>query len=319
MDLFRSVKSFFHALSLPQSECEIYCREKRLERYMRYGGHVSHLWMHSLGNRIVVPLTGVKMKLTGRRLHVLRDDRRQTDNPIIFCPTHIGGVDVEMTFLAVKDPCWLVFGNPHGLYKQINGMMVQMNGLIPFDLQQKSDRVAAKAQMRAVLEKGGNLLMFPEGIQNISPNSLVGYLYAGAVDLAIACGAEIVPIAIGRDKEEYYIILGENISYKGCSYDDRFKLTDELRNRMASLKWEIIEQLPSLKRDAISDTTYDDYVKNITTFDTDYILTIEDICAAQFRPKNLIAPEEAFAHLRTMIPNRKNAFLYAKYLTGFNV
>lgn len=259
MDVFHTFNSFLHALSLPQSECEIYCREKRLERYSKLGGHVQHLQMHKLGNRIVVPLTGVKMKLTGRRLHVLRDDRKKNERPIIFCPTHIGGVDVEMTFLAVKEPCWLVFGNPHGLYKQVNGMMVQMNGLIPFDLQQKPDRTAAKAQMIAVLEAGCNLLMFPEGIQNISPNALVGHLYAGAVDLAISCDAEIVPIAIGRNGDEYYIILGENISYVGCSYNDRFELTDMLRDRMASLKWEIIEQLPPLKRDELSDTAYDDY------------------------------------------------------------
>ncbi|MBR0512898.1 MAG: hypothetical protein IJK06_01445 [Clostridia bacterium] len=105
-------------------------------------------------NRILIPLMGAEMRLTGRRLHVLRDDRKKSNHPIIFCPTHIGSVDIEMPFLAVKDPCWLVLGNPRELYKDVNGMMLQMNGWIPLDILHKSDRTAAKAQKTALLKKG---------------------------------------------------------------------------------------------------------------------------------------------------------------------
>lgn len=126
-------------------------------------------------------------------------------------------------------------GDPRELYVGLDGMVLQMNGLIPFDVTEKSDRTAAKVQMRALLEVGGNMLLFPEGVQNVSLGALVGRLFAGAVDLAITCGAEIVPIAIGRDGDTYYLILGENISYDGCAYKDRFRLTDDLRGRMATL------------------------------------------------------------------------------------
>lgn len=171
--------------------------------------------------------------------------------------------------------------------------------------------------MTALLKKGGNLLLFPEGIQNISANALVGHLYAGAVDLAITCGAEIVPIAICRDKDDYYFILGENISYEGCAYEDRFKLTDELRDRMATLKWEIIEQLPQQKRSEISETSYDDFVKSVITMNTEYTLTVEDIQAEAFHPKGVTDPSEAFAHLDMLVLSWKNAFLYDKRLTGY--
>ena len=295
-------------LSLPKPDYEVYCREKRLERFYTYGGRVRHLRLHALAHHILIPLMGAEMRLTGRRLQVLRDGRKKTSRPVIFCPTHIGGVDIEMSFLAVKNPCWLVLGNPHELYKDVNGMMLQMNGWIPLDILQKPDRTAAKAQMTALLKKGGNLLLFPEGIQNISANALVGHLYAGAVDLAITCGAEIVPIAICRDKDIYYFILGENISYECCAYEDRFKLTDELRDRMASLKWEIIEQLPMLKRSEISETTYDDFVKSVITMNTEYTLTVEDIQAEAFHPKGVTDPSDAFAHLDTLVPSRKNVF-----------
>ena len=58
--------------------------------------------------------------------------------------------------------------------------------------------------MRALLEAGGNLLMFPEGIQNIRPGALLEHFYAGAIDLAITCNAEIIPIAISREGNRYY-------------------------------------------------------------------------------------------------------------------
>ena len=317
MSIINSIASFIHMLRLPKPDYEVYCREKRLERYKCYGGRVHHLRLHAFAHRILIPLMGAEMRLTGRRLHVLRDDRKKSNHPIIFCPTHIGGVDIEMSFLAVNDPCWLVLGNPHELYKDVNGMMLQMNGWIPLDIFQKPDRTAAKAQMTALLKKGGNLLLFPEGIQNISANALVGHLYAGAVDLAITCGAEIVPIAICRDKNDYFFILGENISYEGCAYEDRFRLTDELRDRMATLKWEIIKQLPQLKRSEISETAYDDFVKSVITLNMEYTLTVEDIQAEAFHPKGLTDPSEAFANLNMLIPSRENAFLFNKRLIGY--
>ena len=316
MGVFKSIKSFTHLLCLPKPEYEVYCREKRLERFEKYGGRVRHLRLHALAHRILIPLMKANLYLSGKRLTVLRDDRKPTDRPIIFCPTHIGGVDIEMSFLAIKTPCWLVLGNPHELYKDINGMMLQMNGWIPLDILQKPDRTAAKAQMTALLQKGGNLLLFPEGIQNISPNALMGHPYAGAVDLAITCGAEIVPIAIGRDGDRYYFILGKNISYDGCVYEDRFRLTDELRDRMATFKWEIIDQLPPLRRDALSKTAYDEFIKSVITMNTEYTLTIDDIKVEAFHPRGITEPVEAYAFMNDLIPCRENAFLFDKRLVG---
>lgn len=310
MGILKSVSSFLHMLSLPLPACEVYCREKRLERYRRYGGRIRHLRLHTLAHRVLIPLLKAGLRLSGQRLVLLRDGRKKTSRPVIFCPTHIGGADIEMSFWAIHTPCWLVVGDPRELYKDISGMVLQMNGWIPLDVLHKPDRAAAKAQMKALLQKGGNLLMFPEGIQNISPSALLGRLYAGAVDLAITCGAEIVPIAIGREGETYYFIIGENIRYDGCAYGDRFRLTDELRDRMAALKWEIIEQLPPVRRGEIPETAYDDFVKSVLTLHAEYTLTLDDIRAEQFHPKGVTDPQEAFAHLGRLIPCRENAFLF---------
>ena len=304
-------------LRLPKPDYEAYCREKRLERFEKYGGRVRYLRLHALAHRILVLLMRAELYLGGKRLTVLRDERKKTDRPTIFCPTHIGGVDIEMSFLATKTPCWILLGDPRELYKSLDGMFLQMNGWIPMDVPVKEDRTAAKAQMTALLKKGGNLLLFPEGAQNVSINALLSPLYAGAVDLAITCGAEIVPIAIGRDGDKYYFILGENISYDGCAYEDRFRLTDELRDRMASLKWEIIEQLPPLQRDKLSEAAYDDFINSIITMNTEYTLTVDDIKAELYHPKGITDPTEAYAFMDKLIPCQENAFLFNKRLSGF--
>ena len=158
--MLNSLRSFVHMLRLPKPDYEVYCREKRLERYEKTGGQVRHLWLHALAHRVLLPLIKAELYLSNKRLTILRDDRLPTDRPVIFCPTHIGDMDIEMSLLAIKTPCWLVFGDPRYLYKDVSGMMLQMNGYIPLDTCEKPDRKAAKAQMKALLQKRSNLLFF---------------------------------------------------------------------------------------------------------------------------------------------------------------
>ena len=316
MGIAKNILSFIHMMSLPQDECEVYCREKRLERYEKSGGHISHLRLHSAAHRVLIPLMKADLFLGGKRLHIVQDNRLKTLRPVIFCPTHIGGVDIEMAIEAVKTPCWVVIGDPRELYKGLDGMLLQMNGWIPMDVLVKKDRVAAKAQMSELLRQGGSMLMFPEGVQNISPNALLGHLYAGAVELAITCGAEIVPIAIARRGDHYYFNIGRNIHYDGCSIADRFQLTENLRDRMATLLWELIEQFPRSRRKDIPKTIYEDYLKSVLTLNTEYSFTVEDILATQFHPKGITAQKEAFAFMGKLIPKKENAFMFDKRQKG---
>lgn len=316
MGIATSVRSFFHMLSLPKPDYEVYCREKRLERYQKYGGRIRHLKLHSFVHYLLIPLMKADLYMSGYRLHVLIDKRIKTDRPTIFCPTHIGGVDIEMAFEAIKKPCWILLGDPRELYKSLDGMMLQMNGWIPLDVLEKEDRTAAKAQMIALLQKGGNLLLFPEGVQNISPNALLGHLFAGAVELAITCGAEIVPMAICRDDKNYYFALGENIRYDECVIENRFQLTSELRDQMATLKWELMEHLPSLHRKDIKDTDYEMFIKSILTMNTEYSLTVEDVIATQYHPKEVTEPTDAYAFIEQLKSGHANAFLFDKRIKG---
>ena len=304
----KQILSLIKMLSLPQAECEVYCRENRLERYRKYGGRVRFLRLHRIAHHLLLPALMLTVRKAGWKLKIVRDDRKQTRRPVIFCPTHIGGLDAEMAIIAIR-----MLGDPRELYKDPAGMMLQMNGWVPFDVSHREDRKAAKAQMKAVLESGENLLLYPEGAYNVSPNWLLNHLFAGAVELAITCGAEIVPIALERHDSTYHCIIGENLTYNNSSLDDRFALTGKLRDHMATLKWELIETLPQQKRENITETSYRQFLREVIQTNYDYTYTLEDILETQFHPKGIVSPEEAFSFFSRLKIKKENAFL-AKHM-----
>lgn len=310
--MFITIGSLFHALFLSAEECEGYCREKRLERYRQYGGVVKWIPFHSFMHRVLMPLLWCNHFFSGKRLTIYHDMRRRGSRPIIYCPTHIGGVDIEMSFLAIHEPCWLVLGDPRELYRSFDGFLLQANGVILMDVSFKEDRIAAKAQMKDLLNKGGNLLLFPEGVQNISPNALVNPLFPGAVDLAIECNADIVPIALCRASNRYYANIGENISYEGCDHEEKYKLTEELRNKIATLKWEIIESIPGIRRRDVKEASYEEFLQEVFSLDATYTWTMDDIKSGIFRPKGVTDPDEVFDFMNRISPGLQNAFLFSK-------
>lgn len=81
--MFKVLGSFFYMLSLNQEECEKYCREKRLERYRKYGGVVRRIPFHSLIHRILMPLLWCNQFFSGKKLTIVHD-RRKTGAPSYF-------------------------------------------------------------------------------------------------------------------------------------------------------------------------------------------------------------------------------------------
>ncbi len=312
MNVLRDLKSFIYMLSLDQKACEEYCRRQRIERFREGKGGVKRIPLHSIAHRILMPLLWCDQYIAGKRLTVINDARTKTKKPIIFCATHIGGADAEMSLLTIHDPCWVVVGDPRELYKNFDGALLEINGAIMLDTQYKEDRKAAKARMADLLKKGGNLLIYPEGAQDVSPNALLNHLYAGAVELAITCGADIVPIALHRDKNKYYANVGANISYEGCDYAERYKLTSELRDRMATLKWEIIEALPSVNRQDVKDTAYDDFLHDVFAMDASYTWTMDDVKASMFKPEGFVDADDVYSFMDRIQPNINNAFLFGE-------
>ena len=290
-------------------ELQAYHRAERAYQYEQ-GTPIRGIRWRRVIHPLLLAVLAIGRRLDKEHLHVLNDRRRDTAKPVIYACTHVGWKDIEMNFASIKKHAYLFWGDPRGLYREIEGALLYLNGMICMDSDQKEDRFIGKETCVRLLEAGGSLLIFPEGAWNVLVDQVVMPLFTGTAEMAIRSGAEIIPLATEQYGHDYYVNIGENISVDGYDLSQKRELTDMLRDTLCTLKWEIWEQHGVEKRADIPS----DY---LTTFLAQYeeqmdeVYTIDDVHATRFRPK-VTSLEEAFAHLQTLSPCRENAFLFNK-------
>ena len=231
---------------MPLPELEAYYQEQRKERFEKeapFGGVKLRRVLHP----ILVWSMKVNHILGKQKITILGDRRIQTDRPIVYAATHIGWDDIEMILSSIGAHAYLFWGDPHENYRDINGFLLDINGIIVCDTRDKTDRYVGKETCVKWLGQGGNLLIFPEGAWNVTESLPVMPLYSGTAETAIRTGAEIVPLAIERYGQNYTINIGRNISVANLTIEKKHQLTESLRDAIATLKWEIWERQPKTK------------------------------------------------------------------------
>lgn len=302
-------KNFFKRLMMPLPELEDYYRVQRAERHKNNEPIHGIKWrkrVHSL----VLGLIGLSCALSKQTLTIIGDRRSRTGRPVIYACTHIGRYDIEMAFRIIRDPIWLFMGDPGKVYKDLDGLILWLNGVIFTDTAYAEDRHIGEETCVKALEQGGNLLIYPEGAWNIIENQVVMPLFTGTAEIAIRTGAEIVPIAIEQYGKHYYANVGENISPAGYNLSQKQKLTDNLRDTLCTLKWEIWEQFPVASRANLPENAAERFLSEIMS-QSENGYTVDEIIRTRFHRKET-SPEEAFAHLKRLVPCRGNAFLFRR-------
>lgn len=252
-------------------------------------------------------------KINRVKLTVICDERTKTKDSVIYACTHIGGVDIESAFEAIKSPCWLFLGDPREVYKNIDGFMLSLNGVICLDSKDKDDRRIAKETAIGLLQNGGSLMIFPEGAWNISVNQPVMGLFTGTADIAIQSIAQIVPVALECYGKDMYVAIGKNIEVAGA-WEDKYELTSYLRDALVTLKWRIFESVGVWNRKDIPENYRQTFINSIINDNKDTSYTEQDVIDTMFRDRNVTTPEEVFSHLKNIKPTTKNAFLFDKRL-----
>lgn len=258
---------------------------------------------------MLLPCIKVLRILRRQNLYLISDDRTtRTNKSIIYACTHIGGNDVECLFEAIKSPAFLFLGDPRELYVNLDGLMLYLNGVICLDSYDKEDRYIAKQTAISLLRQGGNLMIYPEGAWNISENLPVMGLFSETTEIAIASKAEIVPVAVERYANSYYVSIGKNISCVDYRMEDKYYLTEILRNELANLKWKLWENNGITSRLHI----HKDYKRlflNEIFVEKDTSYTLKDVTDTMYKDKGVTLPRDAFAHLLDLKLNKQNAFL----------
>ena len=113
--------------------------------------------------------------------------------------------------------------------------------------------------------------------------------------MAREVGCEIVPIAVEQYDKTFYFNIGSNYKIPGNTTKTEKELNLELRDKLCSLKWEIMESVPMLKRDEIKDFTLNDFQKEIVErCNYGYGFSLEDALSEKFHDKNIVSEEEVF-------------------------
>ena len=265
-------------------------------------------------HKLILIVYKIKNRIGKFSYEVIKDERQETDRPIIFAVTHVGKFDIEVTSEAIKDHYYLLSGDFEHIQGIIDAPFIALNGVIYFNEKIKKDRQLATKKMIEHLKSNGNLMYFPEGTWNITPNLPMLPCYWGIVDVAKKGNAIIIPVAADQYGRHFKINIGKNIDMNlyGDTKEEKTRAINDLRDTLATLKWEIWETEPMVDRTSLKGTEWDEYVadrfKEWPYFNQEYIKGLI------FKPKNVVDREDAYGPIKKLVPNKNNAFLYNKRL-----
>lgn len=288
---------------------EYYSELRKFEYHQ--GKELQYIELRKKINLLINFILKIDQLFSKEKITIIGDKHnKESNNPRIYACTHIGGNDIQRTLQVIKEPAYLMLGDPGILYKKIIYKGLEMNGVIPLETTDKEDRKIAYSRAIELLNKGGNLLIYPEGAWNVSPNLLVMKIFTGTVRMAKETGAEIIPIAMEQYGDNFYFNIGSNYTIPVDSSKSDKELTDELRDKLVTLKWEIMEQQPTLSREDISHNYLEEFQSGIVEkCNYGYGFSLQDALDESYHDKTISTYVDVFSFLEDIEITPKKASL----------
>ncbi len=282
---------------------------KRREAGLPLTEHNSIIFLKRIANPFLKIATGSKIKYRLKRENIYHAIQKQ---PIIFVVNHSRFQDTPLACKAVKKHSYVLAGVQKLPF--LDEFFFHANGSIFVDRKDKKDMALSKEAMEEYLKKGQSLIVFPEGTWNLSDSLMVMEMKWGIVDVAKDTNAQIIPLSLDYDQESMicYARFGTPILVQ--DFDDKLEAIGTIRDAMATLRWEQMEKYPTLSRKdekaiAILRKRKWEICKEYPCYDYDYEQSII------FHSSD--SPEEVFAPIKKLEPNRQNAFLFDKRNKGY--
>jgi len=249
------------------------------------------------------------------KLHIVKKAEIPKGKPVIYASTHGFKDDVLNAVLVAGRPLHILMGALFDFFNTIDGILAWLIGVVLVDRSNKNSRTISLPKMQRAMLFGSNALIFPESAWNLTDSLLVMRLYSGVYKLAILTNVLVVPIATHTEGKICYAILDEpfDITVYGCDEG-----TQMLRNKLATLKFELMERYSSFSRSELESngksckTTWEEIKRKIISEASNYTQKTEysDLYSIyRFIDKNVTEYAEAFAHLCDIKITKHNAFL----------
>lgn len=144
------------------------------------------------------------------------------NEPVIWAPNHGFKDDALATVLAAYRNAYFLFGSLPQFYNTFDGITAWLNGAVLVNRKNKESKKSSIARCERVIDLGTDLIIFPEGVWNKSPNSLSLKLWPGAYRIAKEKNIKIVPV-IHYKKEQHLKIKND---YIHTVVDDPIDISD---------------------------------------------------------------------------------------------
>lgn len=158
-------------------------------------------------NPVIKSLAGLFMdhKQVFEERNVLRASNQETvapdsgiilpKEPVIWIANHAFKDDIAASIVAAKRHAYVLFGSLPQLYNSIDGLAIFLNGSVFFNRKVPASKRMSVSKAIAVLKSGTDLIMFPEGVWNKTPEKLVLDFWPGVYRISQETGARVIPMA----------------------------------------------------------------------------------------------------------------------------
>ena len=241
------------------------------------------------------------------------------NRPIIFSPNHGFTEDVMSSFLLGDMHGFPICGSLPLYFNTVDGIALSIYGSVLINRRNKDSRGALINKAVNVLENGGNILMFPEGVWNKTANKLTIDFWPGIFWIAKQSNALIVPeIHLPVEKTIYCSRLP---AFDVSVYDDSQvkEALNDLRTIMNTELYSLMEKYAHTTREEIigecesmteaGEKFFQERVNSVGKY-YDYPMEV----SADYRPKDIIREVDVWKPIANIQPTKENLlhYLYAK-------
>lgn len=230
----------------------------------------------------------------------------QKNESVIYVSNHSNMHDFPVAAEILKKHFYVLADDePRG---KLTGLGFEANGVVWVNRFDRSSRKKAFEEMLQLLEAGKNILIYPEGTWNLSDNLPMLPLPWGVIQLAQKTGCAVVPITLEYpDMKNCFYSIG-NEMYFGPDIDKQDAII-QLRDTMASMRWEYWASKGLHSRGEVSSQDRDSYVKHRIE---EYPVFNYELEQTMIFSAGDTSPHDAYAHLKQIKPRQDTAFLFKK-------
>lgn len=265
------------------------------------------IWLKDRLYPILMALTRIKVKC---KIEVVNDYYPVNEKPIIFACNHSAFTDTPIALRTTRHRSY-IFAGQQNLHL-VDWLFFLVNGSIWVNRRSKDDMLASKDTLLSYLSQGQSILWFPEGTWNLTSNLLMLPMRWGIINVARQANAQIIPMALDYDRNKNLCRVKFGAPLSGEDLADNRDGIRMLRDTIATLRWEMMADRPTLSR---AEADPEELRKEVEAAIAEYpMLDWEYERSCIYEPPTCISPDEAFKHLQNLILCKENAFLFRKQM-----